>query len=628
MIETLREALAPHAVLDAAQALAAEAGPAVVVLDDWTPAQARTLARHARRHNVVHVPVRFDGALTLVGPVQYPGAAGCLYCAETQRLTTLGSRTLLRRPLSQNPDLRFAGLPSPALVDGIAALAGALLAEPEANQGTVWSVHGGRATWSTHPVRPLGGCPVCRPLPPDSPKRARLDPQPQPLPDPRLLRRPNPRLTVANLRAALHDPLFGPVYQVFRTEDSPLGSASALVSRGVPVQEGGYGRAPDFEEGEKVALLEALERYRGARPTGRATTVKASFAELGAERALDPVRLGLPDPAYDGHPASSTVPYTPDLRLNWVYGWSLSERRAIAVPEHVAYWDAPRGARVVYECSNGCGLGNSPQEAALYGLFEIAERDAFLMAWYARTPLPRVRLAPGDPVLEHLVGRAAMLGYAVTVLDATNDLAIPAVVAVARYLGEDPTAPQSFVAAGAHHDPAAAVRSAVAELVTNVHLTNRRAAVEPGWRDLARLYRMLRDPRRVVSLEDHVGVNTLPEAAERVDALLAEPAEVELPEPAPVADLTQLLESTVRRLRTLGLEVIAVTLDEPGPREADALGLSCVKVIVPGSVPMTFGHVNHRTTGLPRLLDVPHRLGRVGRPLRHADLYIDPHPFP
>ncbi|MEU3406617.1 hypothetical protein ABZ766_22130 [Streptomyces sp. NPDC006670] len=43
---------------------------------------------------------------------------------------------------------------------------------------------------------------------------------------------------------------------------------------------------------------------------------------------------------------------------------------------------------------------------------------------------------------------------------------------------------------------------------------------------------------------------------------------------------------------------------------------------------MTFGHVNRRTLGLPRLLEVPHRLGRAAAPPRHAELPLHPHPFP
>jgi ribosomal protein S12 methylthiotransferase accessory factor len=197
---------------------------------------------------------------------------------------------------------------------------------------------------------------------------------------------------------------------------------------------------------------------------------------------------------------------------------------------------------------------------------------------------------------------------------------------VARYQGTESAAPQAFIAAGAHHDPRAAVRAAVAELVTNVHLVTRRAAAEPQSRDLDRLYWMLREPERIVSLEDHVGVNTLSEAAPRVDALLGATFEVELPEPEPVADLTALLTDTVRRLGGQGLEVVVVGLDGPGT--GDRFGLTCVKVIVPGSLPMTFGYVNRRTRGLPRLLEVPCRLGRVEQPLRYEDLPFDPHPFP
>ena len=61
------------------------------------------------------------------------------------------------------------------------------------------------------------------------------------------------------------------------------------------------------------------------------------------------------------------VPYSPSVRTQWVYAWSLRDERARAVPAHVAYWDLPAGQggpRFLYESSNGCGLGNSLVEAS------------------------------------------------------------------------------------------------------------------------------------------------------------------------------------------------------------------------------------------------------------------------
>ncbi|RSS52995.1 YcaO-like family protein, partial [Streptomyces sp. WAC06614] len=347
---------------------------------------------------------------------------------------------------------------------------------------------------------------------------------------------------------------------------------------------------------------------------------------------LDPRRLGLPEPSAHTHPAATTVPYHPDLALDWVHGWSLTHDRPLAVPEHVAYWDVPGdGPRIVYESSNGCGLGNSPQEAVLYGLFEVAERDAFLMAWYARTPLRRIAVPDDDPRTAGLADRAALAGYELVLLDATNDFGIPAVLAVCRYRGSHPDAPGTFLAAGAHHDPRVAIRSAVAEVVTNVHEAPHRALADDAPRDPRRLRPMLERPELVLTLDDHVGVNTLPEARTRSAFLLAPAPEIPWQQawpdaPRPVEDLRTLLTATVRRLAGLGLEVIAVRQDEPG--FTAGLGLYGAKVIVPGSLPMTFGHHNRRTRGLPRLLEVPARLGRAPGVLRHEDLNPHPHPFP
>ncbi|WP_030231858.1 TOMM precursor leader peptide-binding protein [Streptomyces sp. NRRL S-350] len=644
-------------VLTPDQALATTSGSAVVHLAEWTLGLATRLSRHALAHPVRLVPVREDGALTLVGPVLHPGAPACLGCTEYQRLATAGGRVPW-----QSPELALAGTGTPAFGEAVAALAADLAATAAATptgpaatptgpaataaatgrtDGTVHVVNGARATWSTHRVRPVGGCPVCRPLPADTAEAARLVAAPRPLPDPAVLRGPNDLTSAAQLRAELHDERFGPVRRLFRTEDSAFALTTAWVTDGRAIDDGGYGRAADFRSSERVALFEAVERFAGMRPLGRRTALRASFAALESARGpgavLDPARLGLPDPAHHGHPAAATVPYTPDLVLDWVHGWSLTHRRPVAVPEHVAYWDLPDRdrPRVVYESSNGCGLGNSPQEAALYGLFEVAERDAFLMAWYARTPLPGVAVPADDPQVADLAERARLLGYRLTLLDATNDLGVPAVIALCRHHDEQsgghPEAPRTFLAAGAHHDPLTAIRSAVAEVVTNVQEAPHRSTAPGGPRDPGRLRPMLERPDLVVSLDDHVGLNALPEAQPRLDFLFAGPPPVPWRErwpgaPEPVTDLTDLLDRTVARLAVDGLEVVVVSQDEPGVR--DRLGLHCAKVVVPGTLPMTFGHVNRRTLGLPRLLEVPYRLGRVPAPLRHDELPLHPHPFP
>ncbi|WP_030343482.1 TOMM precursor leader peptide-binding protein [Streptomyces sp. NRRL S-1022] len=649
----------PVPLLDPEAALVTVRGAAVVRLTAWDLALAERLSRHALAHPVRFVPVREDGALTVIGPVLHPGARACAGCAESQRLATAGGRVPWH-----SPRLALGGTGTPPLAEAALRLAADLLtADPLGPQppaaalrgrsaagppgsgpgapgpvedgAVVHVLHGDRYTWSSHRVRPVGGCPVCRPLPDDSPAAARLPADPRPLPDPSVLRGANARTTPDRLREALHDERFGPVRRLFRTEDSAFALTTAWVTDGRPLDDGGYGRSGDFESSERVALFESVERFAGMRPTGRRTVLRASYAGLvaaGGHAVLDPVRLGLPDPEFDGHPARRTVPYSPDLALDWVYGWSLTERRAVAVPEHVAYWDVPGPdrPRVVYESSNGCGLGNSPQEAALYGLFEVAERDAFLMAWYARTPLPRVAVPTDDPEVAHLADRAALLRYRLTLLDATNDLGIPAVISLCRYEGAHPDAPRAFLAAGAHHDPRVAIRSAVAEVVTNVQEAARRSGPR-GPRDPERLRPMLDRPELVLDLDDHVGLNTLPEAQPRLDFLFTDTAETAWHErwpgaPEPVTDLTRLLDRTVERLAAGGLEVIAVTQDEPGVRER--LGLRCAKVIVPGTLPMTFGHVNRRTAGLDRLLEVPRRLGRTTRSPHHDELPLHPHPFP
>jgi ribosomal protein S12 methylthiotransferase accessory factor len=53
-----------------------------------------------------------------------------------------------------------------------------------------------------------------------------------------------------------------------------------------------------------------------------------------------------------------------------------------------------------------------------------------------------------------------------------------------------------------------------------------------------------------------------------------------------------------------------------------------VKVIVPGALPMTFGHHNRRIHGLPRLSEAPRHLGYRDQALLPHEVNPHPHPFP
>lgn len=91
------------------------------------------------------------------------------------------------------------------------------------------------------------------------------------------------------------------------------------------------------------------------------------------------------------------------------------------------------------------------------------------------------------------------------------------------------------------------------------------------------------------------------------------------------ADLTDDLKGLLQAFRRLNLDVIVV--DQTSP-EILRNGLYCVKVLIPGMLPMTFGYHLTRVTGLERVLRVPAELGFAKQPLTPEQLNPHPHPFP
>lgn len=612
----------------------------ITASDGWDCRGFERILALCTSHRMSWLPVYTELGRAVIGPLHAPGEVGCVQCAGMRR-TVADEHSAARESLRQKyPQL--ADQPSPWLTTAagrtVAALAADEVTGPGPRSGrtcrALLYVALDTLAVTTHRFLPDPLCPACGTLPADGPDAARLTLCPQPMSAPGSHRvRPLDDADAEELRSIYVDQQTGLIQHVDRLASGGLAvGVAAMRTRYQARAELGWGRTSRYRRGEMVAVLEALERYGGMTPGRRRTVVRASFAEV-RESALDPRALGLYPPERYERPGFGFQPFDPDRTCSWVWGYSLGRQEPILVPQGYAYYSThlvdPDDPLFAFETSNGCALGSCLEEAILYGLLELVERDAFLLTWYARLPAARIELCSARdrslPLLAHAI--EAETGYQVLAFDNTMEHAIPSVWAMA-VRPADPR-PALACAAGAHLDPELAAARAFSELGPILSdLIERYPDVERRGRP------MVGDPSLVVTMDDHSALYANSEAFSRLDFLTAGKttrsfADIGLRNGVTGrfshADLTENLAEMLRRLRRHGLDVIVVNQTTP---EHTAGGFCCVKAIVPGLLPMTFGHDNRRTYDLPRLLEVPSLLGCRDRALRPDEINPHPHPFP
>lgn len=384
------------------------------------------------------------------------------------------------------------------------------------------------------------------------------------------------------------------------------------------------GQANSFDTSRHLAFLEGLERYAGAHRRDRRDPVVASYSDLG-DSAIDPRSNGTYTPeTYRADPL--VEPFDPDREIPWVWGHSLRDGRAVLVPVRLVHYAAGLARdNFAFECSNGCAAGSSLEEAALFGLLELVERDSFLLAWYGGAHLPELDLSTcGLSDVHAMINRAHLLGYDVHAFDNRVDLDIPVVTALA--VRRDGGLGTYSFAADASLDVNAAIEGALSEVLTYVpHLPGQVAA---GWDELAG---MVHDFDRVRRLTDHARLFGMPAMAPHGRRYLCSPRVEGLVETyganlSPTStDLVDDLAHVVDELAKAGHDVIMV--DQTAPEQA-AIGLRNVAMIVPGLLPIDFGWARQRALTMPRLRTAFRTAGWRATDLADDEINRVPHPFP
>jgi ribosomal protein S12 methylthiotransferase accessory factor len=317
-----------------------------------------------------------------------------------------------------------------------------------------------------------------------------------------------------------------------------------------------------------------------------------------------------------------TVPFhrwQPQSQLEWVPAQSLVTGTMVWIPLLATHLDYhPPGAALFQPTSNGFAAGPDRSSATARALLEVIERDAFMIAWSHRLPGRRVAAAQvPDERIRELAASYAQRGVELVVHLLPTDTVATVVLAI----GWSDRSPAAVIGLGAALDPLAAARSAVLEVgQVRSALQTRLAYSEVR----SRLDELSAAPGEALSLEDHDLVYAAPAAAATGMRFLREARLEPWPDLAPPPDAAgNELEILTRSLAEVAPDVLAVDVTPPDVAE---LGVSVVRGLVPGFVPIWFGAKGARLGGA-RLLEMPSRIGLRPRPALLDELNLDPHPF-
>ncbi len=317
------------------------------------------------------------------------------------------------------------------------------------------------------------------------------------------------------------------------------------------------GKGIDNDAAMTSAAMEAVEtRIAEIAPADLTqATVDSMRAEHAAMIDLDNVARCAPDEI-----GSSPIA--------WCTGLDILSGSSVFVPWWLVGLDH-RGERPAgfEQSSDGLASGNTPSEAALHGLCELVERDAWALT-QLKSPerLKESRIDPasfGDAVIDVMTDRIARAGMKLLLLDMTTDIGVPAFLAVIMpgNLSDRVDARWSHVCGGCgcHPDPVRAALRAITEAAQS-----RLTAIAGSRDDFS--------PRIYQRLDRSAAMQQVVELCEGDGRMRSFQARHRRP-----ATIQESIGHIADRLTATGIEQIVVV---PFPHRA--LPISVVRVIVPG----------------------------------------------
>ncbi len=388
------------------------------------------------------------------------------------------------------------------------------------------------------------------------------------------------------------------------------------------------GTGPTLDHRQLVCVSEGIERY--AQYSHRPFVVDATARQLG-ERAFDVQQLALYTPQQYATPRFPRQAFDVDTPLRWTPGVNLVSGAVKLFPDElitVYYTDEAYPNRIIEQTlSSGAASHVSWHRALINCVRELIERDAIMIAWYKKMPLPRLRLPArtGDPYVDDLRAYLEHKGMDVVIYDLRVEFDVPTMLLVGQMRESEGCWEKGGTCLVAVSDPSplACLSRGLCELslhhetlcITPSESKNYRnhaldlSDVTANWHTWWPTYMHYLNPATEGALAF-------------LDGRKSGLADVELADLADRsdADPQKTMQNLTALLGKAGLEPWAFDLSADDFADT---GFKVCKVVVPGLIDITPGYQSRRL-GHRRLDDVAARSGRPCLPRGQEN--TDPHP--
>jgi ribosomal protein S12 methylthiotransferase accessory factor len=377
------------------------------------------------------------------------------------------------------------------------------------------------------------------------------------------------------------------------------------------------GKGETDEEAMLGAIAEAVERYCASHPNPE-SVIQGPCSALEAE-AFDPSFLVLYSEVQYAGADFPFCPFGAATVVSWMPATALPDGAKVFVPATFVYLNYPcRGPEryLADPTSNGLAAGPDLTTAILGGLYELVERDGFLIHWSNRLPAPRIDLTGLEGIFHAIPEHFRRSGVEVCVSNLTTDIPIPVMMALA--IDRNGRGPAAVVGLGCHLSPRLAIRKALLELCQG-YLGAWSQVQRSGDTPALRSFEDVREP------VDHAAWFFQRESLPELHFLLESNRvqRVESLEDLTTGSAAADLETCLGLLARAGCRVAYVDVTTPDIRP---FGLRVVRTMAGGLQPMHFGFGRERRGGR-RLFEVPHALGYSVQPRTESELNPCPHPL-